>query len=1029
MSILMGRSYGLTDRNMLISLGRPTKVRTAAGHATHESWTRTEYNDVARRVIVRADLETKGDYKKVAIQHYDQLGRVRLARALEDAATEDPTNETHGIKVETRYLPGNPNSYQLTSNPFRAAYASQATNEATMGWTRSKAVNTGRHSEVETFSGAGLPAPWGSNANSTGKVQTDIDANTTTVTDQAGKQRRSITNALGQLTRVDEPDASGQLGSVSSPNQPTNYFYNTLGKMVRVQQGVQNRYFMYDSLGRMLRIKQPEQEVNTALNTTGNADNNSWTAGFAYDNNGNVLTTTDAKRTTITSTYDALNRPLTRVYSNEPQGVSTPAVTNYYDGLGLPSVPQFSKGKLTRVASTISDSRYTEFDQLGRLKQYQQITDGQTYTSGYQYNLSGALIEETYPSGRKVRNEFETDGDLAKVTSQKAGATVYVPYASNISYSAAGAVTSMKMGNGKWETASFNSRLQPVQLGLGASVADTGLWKVNFDYGELLTNGTVDSVKNNGNIAKQTLTVPGTNFVQAYKYDPLNRLTEAKETTGTTQNWIQNWSYDIYGNRTSFNQTIGNTTTNTTPSVNALTNRFNTGQGFGYDANGNVIQDVDSMTTHSRQFTFNGDNKQTQVKDVTNNNQVVGTYYYDGEGKRVKKVTDTETTVFIYSLGRIVAEYSTQLSSSPSVNYTTTDHLGSPRIITDQLGQVKARRDFMPFGEDIYVGVGARSTTLNYGSSNDDVRQKFTGYQKDSETSLDFAEARMYENRFGRFTAIDPLLASGKSANPQTFNRFLYVRNNPINLIDPSGLCDAPAGLKPGQVGICFEAFIKASRIGPGGIGHGDGRTFSGDDASLTARVTVWAIVSTDENTYSAVKSGEKIGPSLVGNDNKNAEPDVPLQSPIALQGKADTNVTATNNGMVKGEKDFGAKGLDVTVSIANGTNGGQQLGKDLQAAGTVVAGTVNPVAGAVVAGAGKVAEAVSPAGTIDGSATLRITGNGNVSFVSGETRQYPSYAVYAYTKDASGNTRIVFQRTREETPPIENLTKPKTAW
>lgn len=46
----------------------------------------------------------------------------------------------------------------------------------------------------------------------------------------------------------------------------------------------------------------------------------------------------------------------------------------------------------------------------------------------------------------------------------------------------------------------------------------------------------------------------------------------------------------------------------------------------------------------------------------------------------------------------------------------------------------------------------------------------------------------MYENRFGRFTAVDPLLASGKSANPQTFNRYVYVGNNPMFWVDPSGL-------------------------------------------------------------------------------------------------------------------------------------------------------------------------------------------------------------------------------------------------
>jgi RHS repeat-associated protein len=94
----------------------------------------------------------------------------------------------------------------------------------------------------------------------------------------------------------------------------------------------------------------------------------------------------------------------------------------------------------------------------------------------------------------------------------------------------------------------------------------------------------------------------------------------------------------------------------------------------------------------------------------------------------------------------------------------------------------------MPFGEDIFVGVGGRTAGQKYSSTTDDIQQKFTGYQKDNETNLDFAEARMYENRYGRFTAVDPLLASGKSANPQTFNRYGYVENSPLVITDPSGM-------------------------------------------------------------------------------------------------------------------------------------------------------------------------------------------------------------------------------------------------
>lgn len=108
------------------ALGRPTKVRNAANTAL-ESWTRTEYDDVNRRVVVRSDIDAIGDGRKVATQFYDQLGRVRLAKTLEDAATQSPYNETDGIKVQTRYLTSGTYTYQLTSNPYRAATSTAET--------------------------------------------------------------------------------------------------------------------------------------------------------------------------------------------------------------------------------------------------------------------------------------------------------------------------------------------------------------------------------------------------------------------------------------------------------------------------------------------------------------------------------------------------------------------------------------------------------------------------------------------------------------------------------------------------------------------------------------------------------------------------------------------------------------------------------------------------------------------------------------------------------------------------------------
>lgn len=768
-------------------LGRPVKAITAQGTAL-ESWTQTEYDDINRRVIVRSDLETKGDGKKVATQFFDQLGRVRLSKTLEDSATQSATNETDGIKVQARYKTAAGYTYQLSSNPYRAATAVTET-DPTMGWTLSTAWNTGRRSEVQTFSGAGLPVVFGgSNENSTGIVRTDIDANRTLVTDQAGKQRRSVTNALGQLIRVDEPDASGNLGTIESPTQPTHYYYDTLGKMVRVNQGVQNRYFMHDSLGRLLRVRQPEQTVNTALNTSGNPDNNSWTIGFTYDNNGNLLTSRDANNVVITSTYDALNRPLTRSYSD-----STPTVTYTYDDTA--NVP-FSKGRLTKVFSTVSETRYTEYDEMGRLEKSEQRTDGEVYPSEYKYNLAGALIEQKYPSGRVVKNMLDASGDISNISSRVHNGP-FKNYASNFEYTAGGVIKHLQIGNGLWESAVMNSRNQVLELKMGNSPTNGGLMHLTYEYGEFDTGGNVDVTKNAGNIAKQTITFNGlaNPFVQSYKYDSLDRITEAKETVNGGQTWIQTFGYDRYGNRTSHAETVGSQAKAinevTLPAVDVNTNKFSNTTDYEFDAVGNLIRDI-----HGRQFTFNGDNKQVEVRNSAN--EVVGEYKYDGLGKRIKKDTATEYVVFVYDgLGKLIGEYAADgPPAAPTVSYTATDPLGSPRVLTNKQGEVVSRRDFMPFGEEIAAMAETHRTPGDKYGVGDGVRQKFTGYERDEETGLDFAEARYYYNNHGRFTAVDPLLASGKNSNPQTFNRYAYTMNRPLILTDATGL---QSGRKPNK--------------------------------------------------------------------------------------------------------------------------------------------------------------------------------------------------------------------------------------
>jgi RHS repeat-associated protein len=101
------------------------------------------------------------------------------------------------------------------------------------------------------------------------------------------------------------------------------------------------------------------------------------------------------------------------------------------------------------------------------------------------------------------------------------------------------------------------------------------------------------------------------------------------------------------------------------------------------------------------------------------------------------------------------------------------------------LGGIK-RHDFGPFGEVLGAGVGIRSAALGYGA--DSTRQKFTGKERDDETGLDYFGERYYSSVQGRFISVDPLMASAKASNPQTWNRFAYVLNNPLRYIDPDGM-------------------------------------------------------------------------------------------------------------------------------------------------------------------------------------------------------------------------------------------------
>jgi RHS repeat-associated protein len=124
--------------------------------------------------------------------------------------------------------------------------------------------------------------------------------------------------------------------------------------------------------------------------------------------------------------------------------------------------------------------------------------------------------------------------------------------------------------------------------------------------------------------------------------------------------------------------------------------------------------------------------------------------------------------------------------------------LGSTRMVTDQNGAVVGRFDYYPFGGAINASESAGRAGVLCGSGScyphdavtpPAVSQQFTGMQHDFDTGMDYFYARYYSSLQGRFTGADIPLLDQRPADPQSWNLYGYVRNNPLVYVDPTSRC------------------------------------------------------------------------------------------------------------------------------------------------------------------------------------------------------------------------------------------------
>ena len=290
-----------------------------------------------------------------------------------------------------------------------------------------------------------------------------------------------------------------------------------------------------------------------------------------------------------------------------------------------------------------------------------------------------------------------------------------------------------------------------------------------------------------------------------YRYDTAQRLVSS-----VTRGVQEDYSYDAFGNRKSATGAVnclGQTTCAQPVTVDSNTNHLSAinGAAVTYDDPGNIKTVAATSGNPGAVYSYDGTGMMTQATVGSDDRQFL--YTADDERIAVKQGSSWTWTARDLS-GKILREF-TSLETGPNLAMTnwqwakdyvwrdglllaTTaptgtlhyhlDHLGTPRLVTDSSGEKVAEHEYYPFGAEINLTP----------HETPEEAMKFTGHERDIVAgdghTLDYMHARFYTASMGRFLSVDPSLDIEKMIRqPQMWNRYAYVTNNPLRYTDPDG--------------------------------------------------------------------------------------------------------------------------------------------------------------------------------------------------------------------------------------------------
>lgn len=643
----------------------------------------------------------------------------------------------------------------------------------------------------------------------------DKNGNLTKVVDAKGNMSLYSYDNMDRLTKIQNPiggtksvsyTKTGKVATLTDENNnTTTYKYNSLDRLVEVVDAKDNKTkYSYDAVGNLTEVHRfggiTQETINIMKldkdSPAYQASNNELVTKYQYDRLGHVTQETNPAGKVVVYSYDSNGNLVSKtdrdgfVTKFEYDAVNNLKKTVYNDGKKV----EYQYNPLNQVVGMTDwlGTNMFELDSLGRVLK---ATNYQNQVLEYKWSAIGEKESIKYPDGSMVKYEYDLMGRLTKVNDAKNKTATY-------NYDALGNVVEKLLPNG-YKTQYSYDELQRLKSMVNYDANGNLVENYSYQY-----DAAGNMVKSNKN-SKESL----------YKYDGLNQLQEISKPDKT----LEKYFYDTLGNRVRL-ETWKNGTYRysadfkydnldrliqvTGKGYNVLGNDEYSPHGINlhYDQRGNIVE-TSTDETKIQQFTFDASNRLVQA---INKKGEKSSFTYDGFGRRVgmtydvnpsenivaelsylhddTKPYDNVLTIsgtnvdernrqYTYGLEMLSVDTTKQDGSSNRLYYLH-DELGSPIKLMDEAGLVGAKFEYDEFGRPV------KPNNVENWDKKGNVFS-FTGYQLDASTGLMYAQARYYMPEIGRFINEDSY--KGANLDPQSLNLYVYVTNNPLKYIDPTG--------------------------------------------------------------------------------------------------------------------------------------------------------------------------------------------------------------------------------------------------